>query len=151
MFKKLGDAAFTYVTTEVCEARRLSSLSYELPADDVHEIKGLDLSKIKMLCSPSVFSKSKRFETTHSQLYTTQSSALNRCITGQYRAATIHEQSICWESVPDHNEDPNSFNLSTILVYCTCKYFNKATCINGMCCSHIIGQLRRTRYLITRN
>lgn len=151
VFKKLGDAAFAYVTTEVCDARRLSNLTYELPADDVHEIKGLDLSKIKMLCSPSVFSKSKRFETTNSQLYATQTSALNRCITGQYRAATIHDQSITWGSVQNHNQDPNSFNLSTILVYCTCKYFNKTTCINGMCCSHIIGQLRRTRYLITRN
>ena len=39
------------------------------------------------------------------------------------------------------------------IVYCTCKYYNNETCVTvtGKCCSHIIGQLRRTLYLTTRN
>ena len=67
------------------------------------------------------------------------------------RAARIYEQSITWGVINSQSEDANSFNLSTILVYCTCKYYNNETCVTGKCCSHIIGQLRRTLYLTTRN
>ena len=151
VFKKLGDAALTYVSSLDWNSNRLSNLTYKLPADDVEQIDGLLLSKIKQLCSASVFSKSKRFESTNSEICSTQSSALRRCIQGQYRAARIHEQSITWGNADRHYDDASPFDLSTILVHCTCKYFDKATCVNGMCCSHIIGQLRRTLYLTTQN
>ena len=137
VFKKLGDAAYAYVSTLDCNAERISNLTYKLPADDVEIITGLLLTKIKLLCSPSIFTKSKRFETTHSQIYSTQSSALKRCIQGQYRAVRVHEQSITWGITESQSEDANAFNLSTILVYCTCKYYNNSTCVNGMCAAHI--------------
>ena len=149
VFKKLGDAAHAYVLTPVCEASRLSNLPYKLPADDVEHINGLVSAKIKLLCSASVFSRSKRFQCTDSQIFSTQSSASKRCIHGQFRAARIHERSITWESAGAHTEEATPFDVSTILVYCTCKYFDKTTCVNGLCCSHIIGQLRRTIYLTT--
>ena len=151
VFKKLADAAYEYVTTPNCDAERISNLTYKLPADDVETIHGLDLSKIKTLCTPSVYSKTKRFETKHSEIYSTQTSKVRRCIVGQYRAAKIYDQSVTWGCDESDTENPNAFNLSTILVYCTCKYFKKATCVNGLCCSHVIGQLRRTIYLTSEN
>ena len=151
VFKKLADAAYEYVTTPNCDAERISNLTYKLPADDVETIHGLDLSKIKTLCTPSVYSKTKRFETKHSEIYSTQTSKVRRCIVGQYRAAKIYDQSVTWGCDECDTENPNAFNLSTILVYCTCKYFKKATCVNGLCCSHVIGQLRRTIYLTSEN
>ena len=151
VFKKLGDAAYEYVTTPNCDAKRISNLTYKLTADDVETIHGLDLTKIKRLCTPSVYSKAKRFETKHSEIYTTQSSGIRRCVEGQYRAAKIYDQSITWGCDESDTQNTNAFNLSTILVYCTCKYFQKATCVNGLCCSHVIGQLRRTIYLTSEN
>ena len=74
VFKKLGDAAYEYVTTPNCDAKRISNLTYKLTADDVEIIHGLDLTKIKKLCTPSVYSKAKRLETKHSEIYSTQSS-----------------------------------------------------------------------------
>ena len=69
-------ASYAYVSTLDCDAQRISNLSYKLPADDVEIIPGLLLTKIKLLCSPSIFTKSKRYETTQSEIYSTQSSAL---------------------------------------------------------------------------
>ena len=151
VFKKLGDASYAYVTTLDCDAPRHSNLTYKLPHVDVEMINGLLLSKIKMLCSQSVFTKSKRFETIHRDIFSTQSSALNRSIQGQYRAARIYEQSITWGVTNSQSEDANSFNVDSIMVYCSCKYYNKETCFSGRCCSHIVGQLRRTVYLTTLN
>ena len=87
----------------------------------------------------------------NSQMCSTQSSASKRCIHGQYRAARIHEQSITWGGADADSENATSFDVTTILVYCTCKYFDNTTRANGLCCSHIIGQLRRTIYLTTSN
>ena len=147
IFKKLGDAAMAYVSSPVCDVDRISNLAYKLPADDIEHIDGLSLSKIKTLCTASVFSKTKRFESTNSTIFRTQSSAIRRCIQGQYRAATIHDQSITWGIDENSNEDASPFDISTIMVHCTCKYFDKTTRVNGMCCSHIVGQLRRTVFL----
>ena len=103
----MGDASYEYVTTLNCYAERISNLTYKLPADDVDMINGLILTKIRMLCSPSVFTKSKRFEIIHSEIYSTQSSALKRCIQGQYRAARMYEQSITWGVINSQSEDAN--------------------------------------------
>ena len=46
------------------------------------------------------------------------------------RAARIYEQSITWGVINSQSEDANSFNLSTILVYCTINYlFSKGISI----------------------
>ena len=84
-------------------------------------------------------------------MYSTQSSEVRRCFEGQYRAAKIYDQIVTWNCDESDTQNTNDFHLSTILVYCTCKYFEKATCVNGLCCSHVIGQLTRTIYLTSEN
>ena len=121
-------------------------MAYSLPEDDVETIPGLTVSDIQQLCSQSIFNKSKRFEVNSSNILRTQTSATLRCINGQFRGARIHEQSVFWGSSTEDNASA-TFNLKTIKVYCSCRYFTKTTCVNGFCCSHIIGQLRRTLYL----
>ena len=148
VFKTLGDAAMTYVSTPDCDAQRMSNLAYELPADDIEYIDGLDLTAIRRLCSASVFSKTKRYEAIRSRIFCTQTSAARCCIQGQYRAARIYDQSTTWGNEPPMVETATPFDISTILVYCTCKYFDKSTRVTGMCCSHIIGQIRRTIFLL---
>ena len=71
VFKKLGNAAKAYVSTTDCDAQRMSNLAYELPADDIEYIEGLNLTDIKQLCSVSVFSKTKRYETISSRIFCT--------------------------------------------------------------------------------
>ena len=87
------------------------------------------------------------YEAISSRIFSTQTSAGRCCIQGQYRAARIYDQSITWGNGPPMVETSTPFDISTILVYCTCKYFDKSTRITGMCCSHIIGQIRRTIFL----
>ena len=40
-------------------------------------------------------------------------------------------------------------DLSTINVYCECKFYAKETIMSGKCCKHIRGQLRRAVYFST--
>ena len=148
VFKTLGDAAKAYVSTTDCDAQRMSILAYELPADDIEYIDGLDLTAIRQLCTASVFLKTKRYEAISSHIFSTQTSAGRCSIQGQYRAARIYDQCITWGNGPPMVETATPFDISTILVYCTCKYFDKSTRVSGMCCSHIIGQIRRTIFLL---
>ena len=122
-----------------------------VPEDNVQEIEGLSLEKIARLCSNSVFNKAKRYNTKNSAIFRTQSSALRNCITGQFKAARIHEQNITWGDSSAHIQEIQPFTLTTIKVYCSCKYFVKETSQSGLCCSHIIGQLRRVCYLTSIN
>ena len=46
IFKKLGDAAMAYVSSPVSDIDRISNLAYELPADDIEHIEGLNLTKM---------------------------------------------------------------------------------------------------------
>ena len=149
IFKKLGDAAAVYISTPECDTERVSNLAYILPDDDVENIEGMDLSEIRKYCSESIFRKTKRYEVKNSQIIRTQTSSKRKSIVGQYRAARIHEQSVTWGLSGDTTETSKPFDLNTIKVYCTCKYFDKITCGSGMFCAHIIGQLRRTIYLTT--
>ena len=147
IFKKLGDAATVYVSTPDCDIERVSNLAYALPVDDVDTIEGIDLCEIKKLCSVSIFRKAKRYEVKNSQIIRTQTSSKRNCIVGQYRAARIHEQSITWGLCNETTEASMPFDLKTVKVFCTCKYFEKMTRSSGMFCTHIAGQLRRTIYL----
>ena len=121
----------------------MSNLPILLPDDDVEHIPGLCLHVIEELCSTSVFIKCKRFEDRNSTIFATQSTAELSRIDGQYRSTRIHNQSIAWRSTPVTNR----FDISTIRIYCSCKFFLNATSATGMCCTQLIGHLRRTIYL----
>ena len=140
IFKKLGDAATKYVTTQDIITRRASNIPQQLPQDIIHPVEGLTFTKIKLLSSPSVFKKAKRFEVKSSTIISTQVFPQQNCINGSYRAVKIYKQQITWAN---GNSGITPFSLDTINVYCQCKYFDKETKYTGKCCSHITGQLRR--------
>ena len=117
-FNVFGDAAAKYVRTIDNNATRMSNLPILLPDDDVENISGLGLNVIKELCSSSVFTKSKKFDVKKSTIFATQSWAELSRIDGQYRSTRIHDQSITWSST----SVTNAFDISTIMVYCSCKY-----------------------------
>ena len=125
VFKKLGDAANKYVTTVEFHTKRKSVRSYSLPEDNVEAIQDLTRDKIVRLCTTSVFNKAKKYERKNSDLFRTQSSALRNCITGQYRAARIHDQHIIWGNSSPHIYEQHPFSLFTIKVYCSCITFLK--------------------------
>ena len=83
------------------------------------------------------------FEVTYSFLISICVDTSTNSIVGEYRAALIYKQSICGGSTG--LDSP--FSLDTIRVFCTCKYYNKETVNHGLCCKHIIGQMRRVIYL----
>ena len=78
-----------------------------------------------------------------SSMISTQVSNGSNLIQGEIISAFIHDQTIQW-GTPDTQ---TAFSLSSILVFCSCKYFNKETVATGFGCSHIIGQLRRLLHL----
>ena len=143
IFKVLGDAAKTYVRTIDNITTRMSNLPILLPDDDVEHIPVLCLHVIKELRSTSVSTKCKRFEDRNSTIFATQSTAELSPIDGQYHSTRILDQSITWRSTPVTNR----FDISRIRVYCSCKFSLKATSATGMCCTQLIGHLRRTIYL----
>ena len=146
IFKKLGDAATKYITTLDTQTIRSSNIPHVLEKDEVQCIEGLSLSKIKQLTSESIYRKAKRFEVKASTVISTQVLPQTNCINGFYRAVKIYKQQITW-GVENSARDP--FSLSTINVYCECKFYEKETKHTGKCCSHIIGQLRRAVYFST--
>ena len=139
IFKNLAMAARVYLT-EQDNNDRTSQISTCLKKDKVEKVTGLSLKKIKQLCSDSVFRSAKKFEVKNSSIISTQISYMYSKIEGEYRSAFLYNQLIVWEG----DEKGAEFNLNSILVYCDCKYFDKETRKTGYCCSHIIGQLRRT-------
>ena len=139
IFKNLGSAASLFLSIKHDEVPRTSLISTALREDHIEPIMALSIAQIKKLCTESVYRKANIFRVKQSNLISTN---VNRCansIVGEFRAALIYEQSICW-GVSDI-ESP--FALETIRVFCTCKYYNKETTRHGLCCKHIIGQLRR--------
>ena len=147
IFKKLGDTSKQYVSTYDPHTVRKSVVPYTLPQDDVQPINGLTLEKIRGLCSASVFMKTKRYETKTSLIFRTQSTAEGNCITGQFKAARIHDQSIIWGPSVDHLDEQHDFQIETIKVFCSCRYYSNQTITTGSCCSHVVGQLRRVIFL----
>ena len=91
-----------------------------------------------MACTPStskIFGRGV-FEVKNSTVISTQVYAQNNCINGSYRAVKIYKQQITWG---DENDTMIPFSLSSLNVYCDCKFFDKETNHNGKCCRHIIN------------
>ena len=125
------------------QIERASNIPQKLQQDHMERIEGLTLPKIKQLTSPSVYNKAKRFEVKTSTVFSTQVFPLINCINGSYRAVKIYNQQITWAK---QNEGPKPFSLSTLNVFCECKFYDKETKHSGKCCRHITGQLRRALY-----
>ena len=126
---------------------RKSVIAYKLTEDDVEPIEELTEKKIQQLCSSSVYSKAKKYERKHSTLFRTKSSATRNSIQGQTKTARYLEQSIAWGDDNIHIEEASPFSLTTIKVFCDCKFCQKETLNTGKCCTHIVGHLRRVLYL----
>ena len=143
IFKHLGSAAFLYISIKHDDVPRTSLISKALRPDHIEPIQNLTRTLIKKLCTDSVYRRAKIFDVASSFLISTCVTSSTNSIVGEYRAALIYEQSIYWGSTA--MESP--FSLDTIRVFCTCKYYNKETITHGLCCKHIIGQLRRVLHL----
>ena len=96
------------------ETRRASNVPEKLPVDHIQCIKDLTLDKIKLLTSPSIFKKAKRFEVKTSTVFSTQVFPHDSCISGFYRAVKIYEQQITWAADSSGIEP---FSLTSINVY----------------------------------
>ena len=143
IFKKLGSAALLYLSTSHNDVPRTSLISTALRYDHIEPIENLNRRLIRNLCTASVYAKAKIFECRTSKLISTNVDRRANTIEGEFRSALIYDQSIRWGI----SSEESRFSLETILVYCTCKYYNKETVVHGLCCKHIIGQLRRVIYL----
>ena len=122
---------------------RTSLISTTLREDHIEPIGNLSILMIKKQCTESVYKRANIFKVKKSNLISTNVNRSTNSIVGEFRAALIYEQSICWE----YSDIESPFTLETIRVFCTCKYYNKETIQHGRCCKHIIGQLRRVLYL----
>ena len=150
IFKKLGDAAKQYCSIIDNITVRLSNIPFLLADDHIESVQGLTIEKIKSICSGGVYEKSKRFEVLKSEMISTQVFPSTNTIEGEFRAATIHDQSISW-NVATHNRSPSNFNLQYLKAICSCKYYMKVTKKREIhvkiYCTHIIGQLRRVIFM----
>ena len=147
IFKKLGDAATTYVSVVDLKTQRASSLGEQLEDDVFQKVPGLTSEKIKLLCTKSVYKKAKQFEARKSVLISTQVKASQNIITGSYKSVKIYDQEISW---CDNEEDTSvalPFSFTYLSLSCECKHFLKETVKTGKCCKHIVGQLRRVIYV----
>ena len=123
--------------------QRTSSISIALRPDHIEHIDNLSITLIRKLCTNSVYVKAKIFRVKSSTLISTTVDKAGNNIAGEFRSAMIYDQSIRWGG----SSEQTPFSLNTISVFCSCKYFNRETVPNGLCCKHIIGQLRRVVYL----
>ena len=144
IFKKLGCAAYHYHLINHDDVHRSSLISTTLRQDHFEPIQDLSIGLIKQLCTDGVFRKANIFTVETSKLISTNVESVENCIEGEFRSGMIYEQSIGWGTC----DIQAPFSLSTITVFCSCKYFNKETVHHGFCCKHIIGQLRRVLYMV---
>ena len=150
IFKKLGDAATRYIRSEDLITVRASNQAERVREDMFEVIEGLTLSKLKSICSKSVFEKTKRFEVKRSSIISTQVSKSGNWITGTYRAVKIYRQSISWGDKTGINVC-QEYNRETLEVFCECKFFCKQGRYSGKCCKHIVGQMRRVIYIMNHD
>ena len=142
----MGDAATEYVRTVDLNTVRNSSLPETLASDDFHNVSNLSTALIKELCSTNVYKKAKCFEVKSSQILSTQVDPNMNCITGSYKAVKIYDQIIAWGNNANGRVP---FSTTNLKVSCQCAFFIKATLGKSNCCKHIIGHLRRIKYLST--
>ena len=147
IFKKLGDAATRYIRSEDLITVRASNQAERVREDMFEVIEGLTLSKLKSICSKSVFEKTKRFEVKRSSIISTQVSKSGNWITGTYRAVKIYRQSISWGDKTGINVC-QAYSRETLEVFCECKFFGKQATYSGKCCKNIDCQMRRVIYIM---
>ena len=143
IFKNIGRAATHYLSVMHNNVQRTSSISIALRPDHIEHIDNLSITLIRQLCTNSVYVKAKIFRVKSSTLISTTVDKAGNNIAGEFRSAMIYDQSIRWGG----SSEQTPFSLNTISAFCSCKYFNRETVPNGLCCKHIIGQLRRVVYL----
>ena len=129
IFKKLGDAATTYVRTLDLETERNSSIPDLLSPDILMPVNGLTPALIKKLCSDNVFKKAKRFEVKVSTILSTQVFPNDNMNTGSYRAVKIYDQTVTWGKNPDQ---PVPFSLSSLEVSCSCAFKKKTEVVQNV-------------------
>ena len=149
IFKKIGDIGAIYCKTVDTLTMRHSTIPYKLRSDLIRCPLGLNLRIVARMCSASIFQKASSYEVKSNNLISTQSDPDRNTITGEYRAARIHDQLITWAADEEERQIATStrFNRYNFAATCTCKYYLKETKLTGKLCSHVIGQLRRTIYL----
>ena len=96
IFKELGDSAKLYCSIEDDVTTRSANIPFLLCNDHIERIEGLQLSKIKLICSENIFAKSVSFEVRISNLISTQISSDKNIIEGEFRAARFYDQVITW-------------------------------------------------------
>ena len=143
IFKKLGDAATTYVATKDFQTVRNSHIPDILSPDILMPVNGLSHGLIKTLCSVNVFKKARRFEVKKSTILSTQVFPNENKINGSYKAVKIYDQQITWG---ESTNEPIPFSLATLAFSCSCAFFKKDTPGRSKCCKHIIGHLRRVLF-----
>ena len=143
IFRALGSAALLYHSINHDNVQRSSLISTMLRGDHFEAIEDLSIGLIKQLCTDAVYKKGNIFTVQTSKLISTNVERNKNCIEGEFRSGMIYEQSIRWGT----SDIQVPFSLSTIMVFCSCKYFNKETVQHGYCCKHIIGQLRRVLHM----
>ena len=149
IFQKLGDATKAYCST-ADSVTRLSNIPLLLGADHFEKVEGLTITDIQSICTDSIFNKAKRYEIIKSNLISTQVYPSTNTIEGEFRAARIHDQIICWND-DHHGPSGDAFSLERLQVTCSCKYFLKNTLRllpdEHRYCTHVIGQLRRVLFM----
>ena len=123
--------------------QRTSSNSIALRPDHIEHIDNLTIKLIRHLCTYSDYVKAKIYREKNCTLISTIVDKARNNIAREFRSALIYDQSIRWGG----SSEQTPITLNTISVFSSSKYFNRETVSNGLCCKHIIGQLRRVVYL----
>ena len=113
IFKHLGSAASLYLSITHDNAERTSLISTALRDDHIEPILNLSIHLIKKLGTESVYRRANIFKVKTSNLISTNVNRSTNSIMGEFRAALIYDQSICWNT--SNIEKPS--NLETIRVF----------------------------------
>ena len=144
IFRVLGSASLLYHSITHDNVQRSSLISRMLREDSFEPIEDLSVTLIKRLCTDSVFRKANIFTVQASKLISTYVERSKNSIEGEFRSGMIYEQSIRW----GRSDVQVPFSLSTIIVFCSCKYFNKEIVQHGFCCKHHWSITPSTPYVV---